>query len=294
MTQHPANRCRWTGILCSLLIVLCAASAMAQAVAVVPSRIVLDGRARSATAFISNRSDQAETYRVSLSYWRMAETGALVRADSLADSTPDFAGRVLRYSPRRMVIPAGGSQTLRILVRRPPDLQDRDMELRAHLAVRSVPTVPRLQEVSGELQTDREDVIVARTWASVETLVPVIVRLGRPQAEIALEKASITEATADAGQALEFVIDRRGDRSVYGDLVVDHVGADGERVNLHTARGVAIYANLDRRRFRVDLGRLDGSDLLGGRITIDYQETSDGGGDLELHRVLDLGALAGR
>ncbi len=291
MVRGPAGWIIHSGMICSLVALLWAAPAEAQGVAVFPSRVVLDGRTRAATAFVSNRSDQAETYRVSLAYLEMAEDGALVRADSLGQAVGDFAAQVLQYSPRRMVIPAGGSQTLRLLVRRPAGLDVENREFRAHLSIISVPDIPRLEEVAETLPQLDENTFIARAQASVETLVPVVVRFGRPDASIELGDVSLVSGLEDGGPALEFVLERAGDRSVYGDLLVDHVADGGERTNLHTGRGVAIYANRPRRIFRVDLDGHPDLDPRRGRFVISYRETAAGGGDLVLERQVDAGEV---
>lgn len=280
------------GTLCLLILMLLTTSALAQGVSVAPSRIMLDGRTRSATVFVSNRSNEAQTYRVSLSYWLMEEDGTLVRADSLASEADDWAGHVLRYSPRRVVIPAGGSQTLRLLVRRPPGRDVENSEFRAHLSVRSVPTVPRLQEVEDEPLDERErDTLVARLQASVETLVPVVVRFGRPEARIALAEVQVRDA--DHGrQQLSFKIEREGERSVYGWLVVKHFAPSGVETNIYAGRYVAVYAKNPHRIFRVTPDLEDSVDLTQGRLTISYEEVPEGGGDQSLFHEFHAGQLS--
>lgn len=295
MDQRSANMGIIRGILCVLALLLSAGAVLGQGVSVAPSRIVLDGRTRSATVFVSNRSDQAETYRVSLSYWIMEQDGTLVRADSLAEDSADWAGHVLRYSPRRVVIPAGGSQTLRLLVRRPPGVDVEDREFRAHLSVRSVPTVPRLKEVEDQAPPREDNTILARLQASVETLVPVVVRFGRPEASLDLAGVAIGPDPGSGEPAVQFTINRRGNRSVYGDLVVKHFAPDGSATCLYSARGIAIYAVNDHRTFSIGPRKGQRVDLSQGKVSIEFQETADGGGgDLHLRQEFQAGQLSMR
>jgi hypothetical protein len=275
--------------LCTLagaLVILCSATAWSQGVSVAPGRIVLDGKTRAATVFLSNRSNEAETYRISLVYYRMEADGTLVRADSVASASADFAGEVLRYSPRRVVIPAGGSQTVRLLVRRPRDRDVDGQEFRAHLSVCSVPTVPRLQEVEEQLpEIDEETQFIAQPVASVETLVPVIVRFGRPEATLAISNAGV-----NAEGAVTFQLDRSGGRSLYGNLTVTHVNPMGHETQLFYGRGVAVYTPNPSRRFTIATG--PDVDARRGRIVVDYQETPDGGGDLHTRVEIQPSALS--
>lgn len=257
----------------------------AQAVSVAPSRIVLDGRARSATIFLSNRGDRTETYRISLVPMVMQEDGALVRADSTQLDQACFAEDALRYSPRRVVIPAGGSQTVRLLVRRPRDLEQQDAEFRAHLSVCSIPTVPRLEELGRPIPENiPEDQIVAMPVASVETLVPMVIRFGDPEATVNIAEPRLSRG--EGGQTiLNFDLLREGTRSVYGDLTVNHVGLDGQETPLYLGRGIAVYTPNQRRGFSIPCDDL-GVDLSQGQVVINYVETPDGRGDQEAHMTV--------
>ena len=280
MIQLWGNSGRLAAILCCLGVVLGHGQALAQGVSVAPSRILLDGRTRAATIFLSNRGNEAETYRISLAYYLMEEDGTLVRADSTANGAGDFAGHVLRYSPRRVVIPAGGSQTVRLLVRRPRDRQVEDQEFRAHLSVCSVPTVPHLKEVEQKLpEIEGDDKFLAQPVASVETLVPIIVRLGRPEATLDLAGAALVTDETSGRPAVRVSLERTGTRSLYGDLAVTHVDPAGNETELYYGRGIAVYAPNPRRIFTIAPDQPD-LDLRGGSILVEYRETRDGGGDL--------------
>ncbi len=278
MVLIPAPRGKRLGRLCCLVILLTANVALAQGVSVAPSRIVLDGKTRAATVFLSNRSNETETYRISLAEYRMSEDGSLVRVDSMQTS-PSFAGEVLRYSPRRVVIPPGGSQTVRLLVRRPTDRALDDVEFRAHLSVCSVPTVPRLAEMeAAPLPELRDDQFSVQPVASVETLVPIVVRLGQPRAEMAIKDATIKHGPD--GMVVHFTIERHGDRSLYGNLTLSHVDGQGKETQLHFSRGIAVYTPNPRRTFAI-APSVAGVDLRTGRVVVEYREVPEGGGDLQ-------------
>jgi hypothetical protein len=269
-------------VLAALIVATLATDTGAQGVSVAPSRIVLDGKTRAATVFLSNRSEEAETYRISLAYFTMSEDGVLLREDSLATMAPEYAGSVLRYSPRRVVIPAGGTQTVRLLVRRPRDRVVDGREFRAHLSVCSVPTVPRLKEVEEQQpELEADDQFTVRPVASVETLVPVIVRFGLPEATL-----TISDAAIDPTGPVQFRLNRSGERSLYGNLTVIHRDPMGNETQLYFGRGVAVYTPNPSRLFTI-ASPDPGLDLSRGRVVVDYQETADGGGDLHARVEID-------
>jgi len=275
-------------------LVLTASWAQAQGVSVAPSRILLDGNTKSATIFLSNRSNEAETYRISLAYFTMEENGTLVRADSLATAMANFGGEVLRYSPRRVVIPAGSSQTVRLLVRRPRDRNVDDQEFRAHLSVTSVPTVPRLQEIEAEYpEVDGETQFMARPVASVETLVPIVVRFGHPEAQLSVASGGVIEDGPSGHPAVTFSLNRTGDRSLYGNLTVTHIDPMGNESQVYYGRGIAVYTPNPRRVFTLT-PPIEGLNLNSGRIVVDYQETPDGGGNLRSRVEINPSQLSQR
>jgi len=294
MVSWTAQLGKILGSFCGLIALIMAGEAVAQGVSVAPNRILLDGRARSATVFLSNRGQHAETYRISLAFFKMTETGALVRADSLLSAEDHHAEQVLRYSPRRVVVPAGGSQTVRLLLRRPHDLEVEGKEFRAHLSVASVPMVPRLREVEdGPLPELGADQFSVRPVASVETLIPIIVRFGNPEAELTITGAELLNDATDGQPLVTFDLERRGERSVYGDLTLVHVDGSGRQSQVYYARGIAIYPPNDRRIFEIrpDFGSLDPRS---GSLLIDYRETAAGGGDLEVQARIDSPRLTRR
>jgi P pilus assembly chaperone PapD len=280
-------------ILCCLLSLLVASGALAQGVMVAPSRILLDGSTRAATVFLANRSDEATTYRISLVFFRMTENGSLDRADSTASEAENSATEVLRYSPHRVVIPAGGSQTVRLLVRRPAGRNVDDQEFRAHLSVCSVPTAPQLQEVEEVIPDIPEGSFAASMVASVETTVPIIVRFGNPEAQLAVSAASILPQGPEGRPAVTFSLDRTGQRSLYGTLTVTHVDPQGRETQLYFGRGIAVYTPNPRRVFTIT-PQDTALDLLAGYVVVDYQETADGGGDLQARAEIRPSQLSQR
>ncbi len=120
--------------------------------------------------------------------------------------------------------------------------------------------------------------------ASVETLVPMVIRFGKPDASATIEGAQLVGGD-DGGMALRFDVTREGARSLFGKLLVVHTDPRGEETRLHFAKGVAVYAPNPRRSFALQVGN-KGVDVTQGRITIDYTETEDGGGDCHAQAAL--------
>src|SRR5690554_3961692 len=98
---------------------------------VAPTRVEIDGRG-SAQVILSNIGTEEATYRVSLELRRMNAGGKL---DEVAPEDPspaeEAAMEMDRFSPRRVVLPPGQPQTVRVSARPDPALPDG--EYRAHM-----------------------------------------------------------------------------------------------------------------------------------------------------------------
>lgn len=265
-------------ILASLLAALPAGDAEAgSAVSIAPTRVLFDGKDRVATIYLSNKGDKPATYRISLSNKRMLETGLIVPADT-AMHDERFALDMLRYSPRRVVVPPRGSQTVRVMLRSPRGGSLPEGEYRSHLTFQSVPEVPTVEQIENS-----EGDMRVKAVAIVELSIPVIVRRGNPQAQISFATPTM-DGTADVrGRPyLTVPIRREGDRSVYGDLNVHFIAPDGSSEHLAIMGGLGVYHPTPVRNVKVPLNIPAGLDMAGGKLRVTYVETEEGGGDLAI------------
>ena len=134
---------RSTWLLLWSAIVLCGGvlDTLASGLSIAPIRLVFDGRSRVATVYLTNKGDAESTYRILVRDKRMLESGQIVDA---VDAWPGerFASELMRYSPRRVVLKPGSSQTVRVMLRNPSEGRLEHGEYRTHLVFQSVPNVP--------------------------------------------------------------------------------------------------------------------------------------------------------
>ena len=215
---------------------LAAPALAASVVSIAPTRILFDGRSRVATIYLSNKSDKASTYRISIVNKRMIESGQIVPADS-ARHDELFASDLLRFSPRRVVIPPRGSQTVRVMLRSPKNGELPPGEYRSHLVFQSVPDVPTVEELD-----DSDGDLRVRAVAIIETSIPVIVRRGPLDADLRFGRPSLgANPNAPGRPILTVPMERSGDRSVYGVLRVDWFDGQGRSEELAVLSGLAVY-----------------------------------------------------
>src|ERR671919_718015 len=97
---------------------------------IAPTRLILDGR-RGAEVTLSNIGDEEATYRVTLELRRMTPEGELVPVEEAeANLTEQAALEMIRYAPRRVILPPGEPQAIRVTAR--PGAELPDGEYRVH------------------------------------------------------------------------------------------------------------------------------------------------------------------
>jgi len=226
---------------------------------VTPTRIVLEGRARSAEIFLHNSGNAPATYRISLVEMEMDEHGCTTEKPAPPGATS--AASLLRYSPRQVVLGPGTSQTVRVQVRKPEHLAAG--EYRSHFLFRAVPGTSAMEPAP-----DSEARIGVTIKAIYGVSIPFIVRHGPVQA-----KPSLSQLTLDPERmTLAFQINRDGNRSLYGDLQATWQPRNGKPVPAGKLNGVAVYANLPLRKFTLPLSGLK-VPALPGTLKVSYLES---------------------
>jgi hypothetical protein len=211
----------------------------------------------------------------------MSDTGEFAPADTPV-AGEQFADEMVRFSPRQVTIAPGGSQTVRMLLRKPENLAAG--EYRSHLQIDRVPDPVG----SGSIEAARDNSNIGVTLtALVGASIPVIVRQGETGATVALTQLALLPAGAEPA-SIAFEIDRTGNRSVYGDLTVTFTPKTGAPIELAKAGGVAVYVPNPLRRARMPLRTPDGTTLSGGTLRVSFRERADAGGKLLAEATLAI------
>jgi hypothetical protein len=108
--------------------------------------------------------------------------------------------------------------------------------------------------------------ITVAAMAIIETSIPLIYRKGSLAAS-ARFSSSDARLETPSGR-----LEREGERSVYGDIEVTHVGSDGSVYQLAYLGGVAVYHPTPSRRFRMSLRVPDGVRLNAGQLDVSFHE----------------------
>jgi P pilus assembly chaperone PapD len=268
MSDHRQTRNGSWRSLARLLAMLAAAASIApraahadQDLMLFPTRIVFDGSQRSAQLTVLNRGATAASYQVALVERRMSASGELA---TVTEPLPGerFATPLVRYSPHQFTVAPGGEQTIRVQVRKPSDLEPG--EYRSHLLLKRLPDASAPQRESGEE-------LSIQLHALVGASIPIIVRQGQLSAALALTNLEVHRAQ-DGSTSLSVDLNRRGERSVYGDLEV-FASTPGKPERLvGKMRGMAVYTPNALRRVSVAIER----EAAAGRLHVTFREELQG------------------
>ncbi|MDE3059933.1 MAG: molecular chaperone [Pseudomonadota bacterium] len=229
---------------------------------VAPTRVVLEGRTRAAEVTLSNKAAKEATYRISFTHLRMDENGKYTEiSEEAAKKDPLSADAMLRYSPHQVTLKPGESQTVKVMARPVQGLADG--EYTSHLLFRAVPDVSAGQDV--EMKTVQQGQLSVRLIPVYGVSIPVIVRQGTVSAQAKLSNAALS------GKNLTVTINRSGNKSVYGDVIV--TDASGNVAG--QARGVAVLVPNAKRNVQVPLNA-----GAAGNLTIEYREREEEGGKI--------------
>lgn len=281
-TRSPAARV--SGLLLGAWLLLAAFPASADLM-LYPTRIVFDQNRRAAQLDLINNGQERATYRISLVNRRMSEIGEFSAVDSPLPGE-QFAGELLRYSPRQVVLAPGGGQTIRILLRKPADLPTG--EYRSHLQFDRVP------EASAASNLDTQDPKLAAGEVGVQlkaligVSIPVIVRHGETAADVTLSGLELLKPVAGQAAMLALVLQRSGNRSVYGDLGATFTPQGGAAQEVGKAGGVAVYTPNPLRRVKLELKPPDGLVLARGTLRVTLRDRPEAGGKLLAEAAIEL------
>jgi hypothetical protein len=235
-----------------------------------PTRVVFDGNKRTAVLTLLNNGTDTGTYRLFLVHYRMKPDGSFEEV-----TTPNAeelaVDRLIRFTPKQVVLPPKQAQVVRIQVRKPEDLAIG--EYRTHLLFRVLPTIPAAEPNTGNKG------LSIRLVPAVGVSIPLIVREGQTSATASIGDLSVWPADLPAKDPalhrprISLQLQRDGNQSIYGNLIASFTPAGGSPQEVARANGVAVYVPLTSRRTVLPLP----TNLAHGVLKVTYQEPEPDG-----------------
>lgn len=243
-------------------------------VTVNPTRIVFEGRQRSAEVNLVNPTSTPATYRISFKNMRMLEDGTYQDIQG-PESGELFADQLIIYSPRQVHLEPGVSQTVRLVLRKPPNLPVG--EYRSHLLFEALPRVAGTDIEKPDLKEGEIQIKISTVYA---VTIPVIVRHGELSASVSISELSLESAEIPSKATVLFLrLNRTGNRTVSGEVKVTFKSAKGgDELVVGLAQGIAVLSPYPIRTVKLPLRMPEGVVLQNGNLHIVYRSRPEDGG----------------
>lgn len=271
-------------VLGALFMLLTAPPALADLM-LYPTRVVFEKNQRAAQMELINNGQERATYRIRLVNRRMSEAGEFSTADKPLPGE-QFADELLRYSPRQVVLAPGAGQVVRLSLRKPADLPAG--EYRSHLQFDRIPETGVAGSLDAQGAKPAAGEVGVQLKALIGVSIPLIVRHGETAADVQLTGLELLKPVAGQPATLALVLQRSGNRSVYGDLGAIFTPQGGEAQEVGKAGGVAVYTPNPLRRVRLALQPPPGLALARGTLRVTFRERPEAGGKLLAEAAMEL------
>ena len=239
---------------------------------VAPTRLVFEGRERTAEVTLVNKGTETEVFRITMVNRRMLENGTFEEIDEPRDGE-QFAGQMIRYAPRRVTLRPNAPQTIRVQLRKPSGIADG--EYRSHLMFRAIPNLNNSQpEQAGAAGAGFQINLIPVYGVTI----PVIVRHGSLKADLSVDAAEwVDPAFEDRQPEIAVRLSRSGEQSIYGTVkIMSTVGDETYAL----VRGVAIYTPNRQRIVRIPVDPALKNKVKGAPVRIAFFASKNDGGAL--------------
>ncbi|TBW29163.1 molecular chaperone [Gramella sp. KN1008] len=227
---------------------------------IMPKRLVFDGSERSQEISLANTGNDSATYAISFIQYKMKEDGGFEQITE-PEEGQRFADRYLRYYPRRVSLAPNEAQTVRLQLTRTGEMTEG--EYRSHLYFRAVEEQKALG--SEDISEDKDNISInIRTVFGIS--IPVIIRNGKSTTDVELNNISFSAKE----NILSLDIERKGNMSVYGNLVVEY-HADSRISEVGLVKGIAVYTPNLNRHFSFRLQTPETIEPGKGKLVITYK-----------------------
>jgi P pilus assembly chaperone PapD len=235
---------------------------------ITPRRVVFEGNKRSEELNLANTGKDTAKYNVSFIEYRMKEDGTFEEITQ-PDPGQNFADKYLRFFPRMVVLAPNEAQVVKVQLTRTSELQPG--EYRSHIYFRAVPNEKPL----GEEETKKDSSSISVRLVPIFGItIPAIIRVGESDTKLTMSDLAF-EQVNDTTLRLKLVLNRTGNMSVYGDLLVEYISPGGKTTLAGSVKGIAVYTPNAIRRFQMDLDRTAGNDYKKGKLQVSFVTQSD-------------------
>jgi hypothetical protein len=237
---------------------------------VTPSRVVFEGNKQKEVLNLINMGKETTTYSVSFVQKNMKEDGSFVNIDE-SEIGQQFADSYLRIFPRQITLAPNEGQSIVVQYRRKADMKPG--EYRSHLYFRSEKDYTALGDKTAAKDSKSLSIQLIPIYGMS---IPVIIRTGETTVTATL--SDLKREKQGEIPNLSFTINRTGNISLYGDILVQFIPEKGKPYDIAAMNGVGVYTSINKRNIslRLDLDTEKGKSLTNGKLKVTYSSNGDG------------------
>ena len=230
---------------------------------VTPMRLIFDGSKNNQELNLVNIGTDTAIFTISFIQYKMKEDGAFIKVDRPAD-VQMAAQPLLRIYPQTVTLAPGEPQVIMLQFRHKSNLQPG--EYLSHLYFRAEKNIIP----PGSNQPEKDTTNLSIQLIPVYGLcIPIIIRTGEVKVSITLSDLKM-ESAKEIPNFLKFTINRSGNISSYGDIIVDYLPEKGKATQIGVMRGIGVYTDIDKRIIAVKINNINGSQFNKGKLKVRY------------------------
>jgi hypothetical protein len=229
---------------------------------ITPKRVVFEGNKLRESLNLANMGKDTTTYSISFLQYDMKEDGSFVTVEK-SDSGQMFADPYLRVFPRRVTLAPGEPQVIMLQYRRIANMPPG--EYRSHLYFRAEKNIGPLSLKSSGDSTQLSVQLIPVYGLSI----PIIIRSGLVNVSSTLSDLKL-ETQQGSVEYLNLTINRTGNISVYGNIIIEYSPVQGTPYEIGEIRGVGVYTNIEKRKIAIKLNNTPGQSLTNGKLKVQY------------------------
>lgn len=230
------------------LLFLFSTHSFSQDLLVTPKRIVFNNQSKlKKTLNLVNTGKDTVIYNISFLNYKMSSNGEFVQIFE-EDSLHRFSDKYVRIFPRRVVLPPNDPQLISIQYRKKSDMITG--EYRSHLYLRSELNNSALGSSDDKTPNQLGIQLVPVYGISI----PIIIKYNEDDISVKITDSKLVKV--ENNYFVDFILNREGDFSFYGDIEVIYSNNNNEDV-VSRINGIALYTDVSNRLFRFKLDNND-------------------------------------
>jgi hypothetical protein len=228
-----------------------------------PMRLIFDGTKNTQELNLVNIGNDTATFSISFINYKMQEDGTFVKAEK-SDEMQMSAEPYLRIYPQRVTLAPGEPQVIMLQYRRKSNMQPG--EYHSHLYFRAEKDNTPLGMKNPKTDSTHLTINLIPVYG---LCIPIIIRTGDAKVNITLSDLKL-EKKPELTNWLKLTLNRSGNISTYGDIIVEYLPAKGKAIQIGAIRGIGVYTDINKRNIAIKLNNSSATPYLNGKLRIRY------------------------